>query len=88
MLLAQAALPCALFAPPEFGDVVLDLRGGTDATKAPPVGYMQEVLFPTLERVFGVRVRVERVFRGFYPKVSCRPWDPTSRRPDVPGALM
>lgn len=40
----QAAVPCLLFAAPGAdGRTVshLELRGGTDASMAPPVGYMQ-----------------------------------------------
>jgi len=73
MLLAQCALPCALFASGApgagpGGRVVLDLRGGTDASMAPPVGYMRDVLFPTLRRCLGVDVVFQRVYRGFYPR--------------------
>lgn len=47
---------------------VLDLRGGTDAAMAPPVGYMQHVLLPTLRSRLGVRAALERGRRGFFPK--------------------
>ena len=46
----------------------LDLRGGTDAAMAPPVGYMQHVLLPTLRRRLGVRASVQLVRRGFFPR--------------------
>lgn len=35
---------------------VLRLRGGTDAAFAPPVGYMQKILLPTLRRLWGVEI--------------------------------
>jgi RNA 3'-terminal phosphate cyclase (ATP) len=48
----------------------LDLRGGTDAAFAPPVGYLTHVLAPTLHRLLppsaAIDVRLGR--RGFYPK--------------------
>jgi len=48
----------------------LDLRGGTDAAFAPPIGYLQHVLAPTLRRLLpvsvGLDIHVQR--RGFYPK--------------------
>lgn len=55
---AQAALPCLLFASPTGGRDIstLDLRGGTDAAFAPPVGYMQHILLPTLRRLLDIDV--------------------------------
>ena len=35
---------------------VVGLRGGTDASMAPPVGYMQHILLPTLRRLFDVDI--------------------------------
>ncbi|CAG9466632.1 unnamed protein product [Pedinophyceae sp. YPF-701] len=71
-LLAQAALPCAVFASPAVGApdarVRMTLQGGTDADLAPPVGYMQQVLLPTLREHFGVRVEMEVRRRGFFPR--------------------
>ncbi|GBF96202.1 hypothetical protein Rsub_08747 [Raphidocelis subcapitata] len=47
----------------------LDLRGGTDAAFAPPVGYLQHVLAPTLRALLpGARVEVTLQRRGFYPR--------------------
>lgn len=58
MVLSQAALPCLLLASPASEEDVstLDLRGGTDAAMAPPVGYLQYILLPTLRRLFGADV--------------------------------
>lgn len=39
---------------------MVDLRGGTDAAMAPPVGYMQQILLPTLRRLFNIDI-TERV---------------------------
>lgn len=33
---------------------LLQLGGGTDAAMAPPLGYLQHVLLPTLSRLFGI----------------------------------
>ena len=57
----QAALPVLLFT---TGSVVdesslsstLQLYGGTDAEFAPPVGYMQKILLPTLRRLYGLEI--------------------------------
>jgi hypothetical protein len=35
---------------------VVDLRGGTDAAMAPPVGYLQQILLPTLRRLFNIDI--------------------------------
>eukprot|EP00887_Chlorella_sp_A99_P006731 scaffold3.g6731.t1 len=68
MLLAQAALPCLLFCAPGAGVSRLELRGGTDAAMAPPVGYMQHVLLPTLRARLGIQAEMSLVRRGFFPK--------------------
>ncbi|CAL8469495.1 g9036 [Coccomyxa elongata] len=69
-LLAQAALPCLLFFSPNGGrdTTTLDLRGGTDAAFAPPVGYMQHILLPMLRRLLDINVTEKLERRGFYPK--------------------
>ena len=46
----------------------LDLRGGTDASMAPPAGYMQHVLLPVLRSRLGVQADMALVRRGFFPK--------------------
>jgi RNA 3'-terminal phosphate cyclase (ATP) len=79
-LLVQQALPCMLFAGAAAGGgqaaqcrqlSSLELRGGTDAAFAPPVGYLEHVFVPALSALLpdvceGLKVRVAR--RGFYPK--------------------
>lgn len=74
----QAALPCLLIAQPSqhpepatpaANTSVLDLRGGTDAAMAPPVGYVQHVLLPMLHRLQSVDARIHLHRRGFFPKV-------------------
>ncbi|KAK9834892.1 hypothetical protein WJX81_006902 [Elliptochloris bilobata] len=69
-LLAQAALPCLLLAaqPEGTGKSELDLRGGTDATMAPPAAYLAQVLLPTLRRRLGIDARLHVDRAGFYPK--------------------
>lgn len=49
----------------------LTLCGGTDASFAPPIGYLQHVLLPTLQRLLGTAgagLDLKLVRRGFYPK--------------------
>lgn len=84
MLLAQAALPCALLAAHQpaidaaagaqdaatRAEAGLELKGGTDAAMAPPLGYTQHVLLPTLERLLGTSVQAECAKRGFFPQVN------------------
>ena len=48
---------------------VLDLRGGTDAAMAPPVGYVQHVLLPMLHHLQRVDASIDLHRRGFFPKV-------------------
>ncbi|BDA44769.1 RNA 3'-terminal phosphate cyclase [Coccomyxa sp. Obi] len=69
-LLAQAALPCLLYASPTGGRdfSTLDLRGGTDAAFAPSVCYLQHILLPTLRRLLDIDVLDKLERRGFYPK--------------------
>lgn len=40
----------------EESPVRLQLSGGTDADMAPPVGYQQHVLFPTLRKLWGLQI--------------------------------
>ncbi len=47
----------------------LELRGGTDAAMAPPVGYMQHVLLPLLRAKLGIQLDMQLERRGFFPKV-------------------
>lgn len=63
---AQAALPCLIMAPSPAGSnppgapwSVLELRGGTDAAFAPPIGYLQHVLLPLLRGLFGIHAELE-----------------------------
>lgn len=63
-LLVQTALPCMLFAQ---GPTEVVLRGGTNASMAPPIDYFNWVLKPTFER-FGVNFDSQLKKRGFYPR--------------------
>ncbi|XP_076662973.1 RNA 3'-terminal phosphate cyclase [Andrena cerasifolii] len=65
-LLAQVALPCALFFPPR-DPVTLILKGGTNVPMGPHVEYLTEVLKPLLNR-FGADFDFRVVARGYYPK--------------------
>lgn len=45
----------------------LELRGGTDASMAPPAGYLRDVVAPLLLAQLGVSVGVSLERRGFFP---------------------
>ena len=55
---------------PDGQTSVLDLRGGTDASMAPPAAYAQQVLLPMLHRLQGVQASIDLQRRGFFPKVG------------------
>ncbi|XP_078050648.1 RNA 3'-terminal phosphate cyclase [Augochlora pura] len=63
-LLAQVALPCALFFP---RNVTLILKGGTNVPMGPHIEYLTEVLRPLLNQ-FGADFDFRVVRRGYYPK--------------------
>jgi len=63
-LLAQVALPCALFAPSQ---VCLSLRGGTNADMAPQIDEYTEIFLPNIAK-FGFEFEFEVVRKGFFPK--------------------
>ena len=63
-LLAQASLPCLLFADCESR---LDLRGGTDAKMAPPVGYYVTVFRRNLSK-FGADFDFDVARKGYFPR--------------------
>eukprot|EP00884_Botryococcus_braunii_P013331 jgi/Botrbrau1/2199/Bobra.101_2s0030.1 len=70
-LLAQVGLPCALMAGPGEGGTrtsTLKLLGGTDATMAPPVSYLQHVLLPILRDRLHIHAQLQVERRGFFPK--------------------
>lgn len=65
-LLAQVALPCALFFP--CSDMItLILKGGTNVPMGPHVEYLTEVFKPMLNK-FGADFDFIVVKRGYYPK--------------------
>jgi len=64
MLLKQVSLPVAIFS---SKPLVIEMRGGTNATNAPQIDYAQHVFLPML-RLFGVDVVLEIKKRGFFPK--------------------
>ncbi|KAG6910912.1 hypothetical protein DXG01_006595 [Tephrocybe rancida] len=74
-LLLQIALPLLMFAPEkDTPPSTLTLLGGTNATMAPQIDYVQHVLLPFLRQHFGVPsglsagVDLEIKRRGYYPK--------------------
>jgi hypothetical protein len=66
MLVLQVALPCMLFLPTP--PPCVELRGGTNATMAPPIDFFQNILQPILLRHCGVSIDVDLVRRGFFPE--------------------
>ncbi|XP_012350923.1 RNA 3'-terminal phosphate cyclase isoform X1 [Apis florea] len=65
-LLAQVALPCALFFP-QRDMVTLILKGGTNVPMGPHIEYLTEVLKPLLNK-FGADFDFRVITRGYYPK--------------------
>ncbi|XP_032666730.1 RNA 3'-terminal phosphate cyclase isoform X2 [Odontomachus brunneus] len=63
-LLAQVALPCALFLP---HDNTILLKGGTNVPMGPHIEYLSRVFQPML-RKFGATFHCEVWSRGYYPK--------------------
>jgi len=63
-LLAQVAIPCALFAPSK---ICLNLRGGTNAMMAPQIDEYTEIFLPNISK-FGFEFEFEVVRKGFFPK--------------------
>lgn len=63
-LLAQVALPCAIYAPSK---VCLNLKGGTNADMAPQIDEFTEIFLPNIAK-FGFEFEFEVVRKGFYPK--------------------
>lgn len=64
VLVLQALLPVVLHAD---GPVRIAIIGGTDLKKSPPLDYFQLVFLPWLARM-GVKVRIEAVRHGYYPR--------------------
>jgi len=72
-LLLQTLVPIILFSDKE---VELEIRGGTAGLGAPPIEYLQNVLFPILVKL-GIRLPEIEILRyGFYPRgggvVKCK----------------
>ncbi|MES1912508.1 MAG: hypothetical protein MHM6MM_004773 [Cercozoa sp. M6MM] len=66
-LLLQAALPVLALRRPCVPQKC-SLKGGTNASHAPQIDYFINVLTPTLQRLFGLRMETEVVKRGFFPR--------------------
>ncbi|KAH0491734.1 hypothetical protein TgHK011_003145 [Trichoderma gracile] len=67
LLVLQAMLPFLLFASTETNDepIVVELSGGTNVSFSPSYEYFDQVLAPTLEERFGVRIERELKTRGW-----------------------
>ncbi|KAJ7168077.1 RTC domain-containing 1 [Mycena crocata] len=66
-LLLQISLPLLLFAP-SAASSTLTLKGGTNATGAPQIDYIQRVFLPFAARHFGLKATVDVRKRGYFPK--------------------
>ena len=64
-LVAQAAVPALILG---GRPARLRITGGTDVAMAPPVGYLAHVLAPILRAHLGVRLSVETIRRGYFPR--------------------
>ncbi|TFK25025.1 RTC domain-containing 1 [Coprinopsis marcescibilis] len=74
-LMFQVALPLLLFSPEpdlegsKLSPSILTLHGGTNATQAPQIDYIQHVFLPFVERHIGIPdIGVEIIRRGYFPK--------------------
>eukprot|EP01119_Soliformovum_irregulare_P022095 TRINITY_DN7492_c0_g1_i2.p1 TRINITY_DN7492_c0_g1~~TRINITY_DN7492_c0_g1_i2.p1 ORF type:complete len:401 (+),score=71.31 TRINITY_DN7492_c0_g1_i2:963-2165(+) len=63
-LLVQVALPCLMFAPSK---IKLKLMGGTNATMAPQIDYIDRVFRP-IASAMGINFTLNILCRGYYPK--------------------
>lgn len=63
-LVLQAMMPAMAFAP---GPMRVVIKGGTNNPMAPPIDFLERVLFPTLGRL-GVSASLDLLRRGFYPR--------------------
>ncbi|KAF7338594.1 RNA 3'-terminal phosphate cyclase [Mycena venus] len=66
-LLLQISLPILLFASSTTPST-LTLKGGTNATMAPQIDYIQHVFLPFATRHFGLKVDVDVRRRGYFPR--------------------
>ena len=69
-LLLQVSLPCFLLTAPDTTGAVntLDLRGGTNATSAPPIDFVSNIFFPFISKYFELHPTVDIRTRGYYPR--------------------
>ncbi|KAJ7208156.1 RNA 3'-terminal phosphate cyclase domain-containing protein [Mycena haematopus] len=66
-LLLQISLPILLFARGPTPST-LTLKGGTNATMAPQIDYIQHIFLPFAARHFGLKADVDVRRRGYFPK--------------------
>jgi RNA 3'-phosphate cyclase len=65
-----------------------EISGGTDVRMSPPVGYLQHVLLPLLERMH-FDAEIEVISRGFYPEGGGRVvFNSSSRSPLAPAYFL
>ncbi|KAG9011800.1 hypothetical protein FRB94_007526 [Tulasnella sp. JGI-2019a] len=67
VLLLQVSLPCLLF-PSWPGASHLNLFGGTNASLAPPIDYVQHILFPFMSRYFDIHPTLDIRRRGYFSR--------------------
>ncbi|KAH7889848.1 RNA 3'-terminal phosphate cyclase domain-containing protein [Phlebopus sp. FC_14] len=70
-LLLQVSFPCLLFslaASSEVFSSVLTLKGGTNATQAPQIDYIQHIFLPFVHSHFGIDASLKVQRRGYFPK--------------------
>ncbi|KAJ7771825.1 RNA 3'-terminal phosphate cyclase domain-containing protein [Mycena metata] len=84
-LLLQISLPILLFAP-GAAPSKLTLKGGTNATMAPQIDYIQHIFLPFARRHFGLKAEVEVLTRGYFPRGGGNVL--VTIPPGVPGAKL
>lgn len=68
-LLLQVSLPCVVFSgSPSATPSALSLRGGTNATMAPQIDYIQHIFLPFMQRNFGLEPTLQIQKRGYFPR--------------------
>ncbi|KAJ7043310.1 RNA 3'-terminal phosphate cyclase domain-containing protein [Mycena alexandri] len=84
-LLLQISLPILLFAP-SAAPSKLTLKGGTNATMAPQIDYIQHIFLPFARRHFGLKAEVDVLTRGYFPRGGGNVL--VTIPPGVPGAKL
>ena len=69
-LMIQQLLPCALFSDienKENKEISITLTGGTLVKFSPTIYYLNEVLFPILEKYMNIKAKCDLIQNGIYP---------------------